>query len=154
MNSIIGIALKDTKTFFRERGTVFWTIAFPVLILLLFSAIFGREIPFNANIGIVDYSNDQGGMTSIIVSGLNATGVFTIKNFTDKTEALRELNATNVRALITIPENFTQDLFFSGHTNISLAVDETSPMLHGLSKTRLEPSSQNSLRASRDTLNQ
>ncbi|NWG10887.1 hypothetical protein HXY33_03935 [Candidatus Bathyarchaeota archaeon] len=44
MNSIIGIAVKDIKTFFRERGTIFWTIAFPVMILLLFTAIFGREI--------------------------------------------------------------------------------------------------------------
>jgi len=127
MNSIIGIATKDTKTFFRERGTVFWTIAFPVLILLLFSAIFGREIPFNANIGIVDSNNDQNGMSSTIMSGLNSTGVFTIRNFTDKAEALKELNAANLRAVITIPENFTQNLYSMGHANISLAVDETNP---------------------------
>lgn len=127
MNSIIGIAVKDTKIFFRERGTLFWTIAFPVMILLLFSAIFGREIPFNANIGIVDYNNDQGGISSNIVSALNASRIFTIRNFTDKTEALNELKSANVRAVITIPENFTQDLFSTGHANISLVVDETTP---------------------------
>lgn len=125
MNPIIGIAVKDVKTFFRERGTVFWTIAFPVLMLLLFSAIFGREIPFNANIGIVN-EDGQTPVTEGIISGLNGTGIFTLKSFADKPEALRELNATNVRAVITIPQNFSQNLFM-GQANVSLAVDETSP---------------------------
>jgi hypothetical protein len=87
MNSIVGIAVKDTKTFFRERGTVFWTIAFPIMILLLFTAIFGREFPFNANIGLVDYEKDSMGITAGIVSGLNNTEVFTIRSFSETTEA-------------------------------------------------------------------
>jgi ABC-2 type transport system permease protein len=125
MNSIIGIAVKDTKTFFRERGTVFWTIAFPVVILLLFSAIFGREIPFNASIGIVDYDGTP--LSASIITGLNATGIFTVKSFTDKNEAVKQLNASSVRAVITIPENLTQNLYSSGHADILLAIDETSP---------------------------
>jgi hypothetical protein len=81
MNSIIGIAVKDIKTFFREKGTVFWTIAFPVMILLLFTAIFGREIPFNANMGIV---NEDGvnEITESVISGLNATGFLALKILT------------------------------------------------------------------------
>jgi len=126
MNSIIGIAVKDIKTFFRERGTVFWTIAFPIMILLLFTAIFGREIPFNANIGIVDYEKDSMGITAGIVSGLNKTGLFTILTFNDTNKALSELNATNVRAVLTIPQNFTQNLFL-GKANVSLIVDGTNP---------------------------
>jgi ABC-2 type transport system permease protein len=126
MNSVVGIAVKDIKIFFRERGTVFWTIAFPVLMLLLFTAIFGREFPFNANIGIVDYEKDSMGITSGIVSGLNSTGIFTIKTFNETTEALSELNATNVRAVITIPQNFTQNLF-AGKASVSLVVDGTNP---------------------------
>ncbi|MEM3731099.1 MAG: hypothetical protein QW667_06695 [Candidatus Bathyarchaeia archaeon] len=59
MNPTIGIAIKDIKTFFREKGTVFWTIAFPVVVLLLFAAIFGREVPFTANIGVVNFDNPE-----------------------------------------------------------------------------------------------
>jgi ABC-2 type transport system permease protein len=124
LNAIIGIAVKDVKTFFRERGTVFWTIAFPVMILLLFTAIFGREIPFNAKIGVVDY--DQYGISANIISGLNSTGIFTVINFTDKTEAMKELNASNVRAVVTIPEGFTQNLT-SANAQVLLAVDDTNP---------------------------
>ena len=125
MNSIIGIAVKDIKTFFREKGTIFWTIAFPVMILLLFTAIFGREIPFNANIGIVN-EDEQTPITDSILAGLNETGFLTLKNFTDRTEALEELNATNVRAVLTIPQNFTQNLIY-GQASVSLVLDGSSP---------------------------
>jgi len=126
LNAIIGIAVKDVKTFFRERGTVFWTIAFPVMILLLFSAIFGREIPFNAKIGVVNYDHDQYGISASIISGLNSTGIFTVINFTGETEARKELNASNVRAVVTIPEGFTQNLT-SANAQVMLAVDDTNP---------------------------
>ncbi|HEY4675242.1 MAG TPA: ABC transporter permease [Candidatus Bathyarchaeia archaeon] len=125
MNPIIGIAVKDIKTLFRERGTIFWTIAFPVMILLLFTAIFGRTIPFNANVGIVN-EGSQTPITEGIVSGLNITGVFTLTVFADSNEAMRELNATNLRAVLTIPQNFTEDLA-SGHANVSLVVDGSNP---------------------------
>jgi ABC-2 type transport system permease protein len=129
MNSIIGIAVKDTKTFFRERGTVFWTIAFPIMILLLFTAIFGREFPFNANIGVVDYQKDA--VSAGIVFGLNSTGVFTIRTFNETTEAIDELNAANLRAVITIPRNFTQN-FAAGNASVSLVVDGTNLDVHQL----------------------
>ena len=124
MNSIIGIAVKDVKIFFREKGTIFWTIAFPILIMLLFTAIFAREFPFNANIGVVD--NDQTEITASITAGLNGTGIFNVKDFADQTEALKELNATNLRAVLTIPRSFTQDLLL-GHANVSISIDESSP---------------------------
>ena len=126
MNPIIGIAVKDIKTFFREKGTIFWTIAFPVMILLLFTAIFGREIPFNANIGLLN-EDGQTPITQSIISGLNATGFLTLNIFQDRIEALKELNATNVRAVLTIPQNFTQNLLFGGHANLSLVVDGSNP---------------------------
>lgn len=125
MNSIIGIAVKDIKTFFREKGTVFWTIAFPVMILLLFTAIFGREIPFNANLGIVN--EDGQPLSETVISGLNATGFLTLTNFTERTEALKQLNATNLNAVLIIPENFTMNLALHNHVNVSLVVDGTNP---------------------------
>ena len=125
MNSIIGIAVKDIKTFFREKGTIFWTIAFPVMILLLFTAIFGREIPFNANLGIVNEDGQH--LSESVISELNATGFLTLSNFTERTKALEELNATNLNAVLIIPESFTQNLIAYNQTNVTLIVDRTSP---------------------------
>ncbi len=132
MNPIIGIAVKDTKTFFREKGTIFWTIAFPVMILLLFTAIFGREIPFNANVGIVDY--DQTPISKSIVTGLNSignttvngTGILTVTTYPNKTTAMKDLNASSIRAVVVLPKNFTYNLFL-GKTNVSMVLDATNP---------------------------
>jgi ABC-2 type transport system permease protein len=132
MNPIIGIAVKDTKTFFRERGTVFWTIAFPILILLLFTAIFGRDIPFHGDIGVID--NDGTDLTKNMTarlnwignSTINGTSLFSVSTYTDRIEAMRDLNASRIRALIIFPKNFTTNLFVGGHANVSMVVDGTN----------------------------
>jgi ABC-2 type transport system permease protein len=95
------------------------------MILLLFTAIFGREIPFNANLGIVN--EDGQPLSESVISGLNATGFLTLSNFTERTKALEELNATNLNAVLIIPENFTQNLMIYDQVNVSLVVDGTDP---------------------------
>lgn len=92
--------MKDIKTFFREKETVFWTIAFPVIILLLFTAIFGREVPFTANIGIVDSDNTP--LTSNMISAFNDTEIFNVEIFKNKTQAL-EARARYTRRFSTNP---------------------------------------------------
>lgn len=96
------------------------------MILLLFTAIFGRDIPFNATIGVVDYEKDPAGITAGIVSGLNQTGFLTVRNFTYENAAMAELNATSIRAVLTIPQNFTQNLYL-GNASVGLVVDGTNP---------------------------
>lgn len=123
MNPIIGMTTKDVKIFFRERGTLFWTIAFPVIIMLLFTAIFGREIPFHGNIGIVDHDGTP--VTDGIAKVLNETGIFTIMNYDNETEAMEQLNATNVRAFIVFPQNFTANIIAGNSSTVSLTVDGT-----------------------------
>ncbi|MEM2995553.1 MAG: ABC transporter permease [Candidatus Bathyarchaeia archaeon] len=128
MNPIVGVAVKDVKTFFREKGALFWTIAFPVLVMLLFSAIFGREVPFTANIGVVNLdSANIMQLSTNVTAGLNQTGVFHVKIFENETEASKALNATEIRAFITIPENFSVSLLSNGKAQVLLSVDETNP---------------------------
>ncbi|MCP3028457.1 hypothetical protein [Halobacillus sp. A5] len=45
MTAIIKLASLETKMFFRDRVSVFWTFVFPVLIIWLFGAMFvGNEM--------------------------------------------------------------------------------------------------------------
>ena len=123
MNPVIGMAAKDAKIFFRERGTLFWTIAFPAIIMLLFTAIFGREIPFHGSIGVVDYDDSE--ITKNLVEGLNGSELFTMMYFTDEAEAVEALNEATVRAVIVFPPNFTADLYSENGSVVSWAVDGT-----------------------------
>lgn len=125
MNPTLGIAIKDVKTFFRERGTLFWTIAFPLAMMLLFTAIFGREVPFTANIGVVDYDKTE--TTNSIIQALNNTEIFGVKTIDDEQQAIESLEAGDVSAVLTFPEGFHANITTGRATNISLDIDETSP---------------------------
>jgi ABC-2 type transport system permease protein len=124
MNPVFGIAIKDIKVFLREKGSLFWTIVFPILILFLYSAIFGREVPFVANIAIVDMDNTQ--LTNNIIYGLNQTEVLQVKMFQDNTSALEALKNGEINSVLTFPEGFSENLTH-GTTYIVLSVDETNP---------------------------
>ncbi|NWG10888.1 ABC transporter permease [Candidatus Bathyarchaeota archaeon] len=75
--------------------------------------------------GIVN--EDGQSRSEIAISWLNATGFLTLKNFAQRTDALKELNATNLNAVLILPENFTQNLDYGVQTNVSLIIDGTNP---------------------------
>jgi ABC-2 type transport system permease protein len=82
-------------------------------------------------VGVVD--NDRTDTTASIITGLNNTGFMTMKEFSSQLEAQKELNATTIRAIITIPQGFEQSLL-AQHANVSLVVDGTNPDIAGLIK--------------------
>ena len=134
MNSIVGIAAKDTKTFFREKGTIFWTIAFPILIMLLFTAIFGRNIPFTANIGVVVNDSDPlgTGLPAYVITGLNSTQIFIVNVYQNLNDALELLNKSSIRAIVTIPDGFSANMTMGliapdYPAHVMLKVDKTNP---------------------------
>lgn len=134
INPIMGIAVKDTKTFFREKGTIFWTIAFPILIMLLFTAIFGRNIPFTANIGVVINDSDPfgTGLPAHVITGLNSTQIFIVNVYQNPNDALELLNKSSIRAIITIPDGFSANMTMGLNTpdypaHVMLKVDKTNP---------------------------
>lgn len=125
MNPLFGMAIKDVKTFFRERGTLFWTIAFPLLMMLLFTAIFGREVPFTADIGIVDL--DKTDITANITHILDEAAIFNVKIVEDETQALDSLKAGDIRGVLTFPKGFKSNITMGKSTYVALYVDETDP---------------------------
>lgn len=125
MNSVLGIAVKDVKTFFRERGTLLWTIAFPLIMMLLFSAIFGREVPFTANVGVVDFDKTE--TTDNIIQALNNTEIFNVRAIDDEQQAIELLKAGDVSAVITFPEGFNASIATGRATYVTLDIDKTNP---------------------------
>jgi ABC-2 type transport system permease protein len=125
MNPLLGMAVKDVKTFFREKGTIFWTILFPLLMMFLFTAIFGREIPFTANIGIVDFDKTE--MTNNLVQAFNETAIFNVKIIENKEQAMDMLKAGDVKAVLTFPKDFQLNITMGRNTYVTLDIDETNP---------------------------
>ena len=60
MANRILVALKgEARGFFRAKSTVFWTIAFPLLLILLFGAIFSNTGTGKVDLYVQDLSDSQ-----------------------------------------------------------------------------------------------
>ena len=99
------------RTWFRSKSTLFWTLAFPILLMLLFGAIFSvTEDPrfdfYVQNQDIIDGSASAASLT--FISMLNNTGVLNIKTV-DATENITTyIDENGVDLLLLIPEGFQQ----------------------------------------------
>jgi ABC-2 type transport system permease protein len=88
------------KQFFRDRTAVFFTIAFPILFMVIFGLVFSGSEDFSYSIGIVDNSNSQVGEE--ISQALHHIPVFEVTDG-QLDEKLEELNNGDLRAVVVIP---------------------------------------------------
>ena len=70
MNKLIRQTVMQTRLFLRRKDELFWTLAFPVLFILLFGAIYGNSKWEGMNIRSIDYL-----LPGIIVMGAMVTGI-------------------------------------------------------------------------------
>lgn len=123
--------IANLKTYFRSKGTLFWSFAFPVLLIMLFGAIFsGGGGKYTLYVKNYDYENGEfiadilrnstensfplKNFTNIydaIYSQFNASGVVRIKvignKFGNTREELNEyIIKHKIKAVMVIPENY------------------------------------------------
>jgi ABC-type multidrug transport system, permease component len=92
--------LKET---FRERQVWFWSIMFPVLLLVIFMVIFGGDGDFSAKVAIV--GERSGAAAEAFVQAAEATGVLKIEQDLDLQEAEKRLKDKRIDAVIVLPES-------------------------------------------------
>lgn len=83
----------EAKLFAREPAAMFFTLAFPVLIVLLFSAIFGNDpVPGAPSLRVVDVSTP--GYTTMVIGTTGLLGLPIVLAGYRKRGILRRLRAT------------------------------------------------------------
>ena len=85
MRPEVGIAWKDVLEFFRSKHTVFWSLAFPILMMLFFGTVFGGGREYLVPVAVVDL--DGSSLSSVYVEAMNSTGAVVLKPFRDLEEA-------------------------------------------------------------------
>jgi len=106
--AIMGGAL---RTWFRSKSTLFWTLAFPLLLMFLFGAIFSvssdpRFDFYVQNQDIID--GQPSPLSETFVSMLNETGVLNIKMVDPAENIAKYVDEKGVEMLLLIPEGFQQ----------------------------------------------
>jgi ABC-2 type transport system permease protein len=100
MKTYIELVKANAKNLFRDRMTLFWFLAFPVLFILLFGTIFSNEMTVSAfPIGLVA---DGGEVAHALASTLGQTGAFTVQTGSEEDE-MEALRAGDRRLVIVLP---------------------------------------------------
>jgi len=93
----------QVKETFRERQVWFWSIVFPVLLMVIFMVIFGGSSDFSAKVAIV--GERSGAAAETFVAAAEATGVLEIEQALALQEAESKLKDNRVDAVIVLPDS-------------------------------------------------
>ncbi|MCU0849660.1 MAG: ABC transporter permease [Candidatus Thermoplasmatota archaeon] len=106
---IVGVDfLYSIRSWSRSRGTVFWSLLFPVMLILLFGAIFSGMGDSKYTIYVQDLDNTD--MSQSLVTILNKTGILTIKNVSTNQPITDYIKENNIKNLIVIPKGYENDV--------------------------------------------
>lgn len=133
MSRVYTIIKGHVKTWFRSRSTIFWTIAFPLLLIVLFGAIFGNgNTKFDLYLQNQDLNASTPTQASLgYVTALNTTGAFNIR--TVPAEMANPLSYVKDDAqlhnrgqrLLVIPTGFQNNLTTTRKADIQLYMDQS-----------------------------
>jgi ABC-2 type transport system permease protein len=118
------------KQFSREKSTIFFVLAFPILLMLLFGFIF-QDV--GSSVGTLYIQNIDGGVHSqALVDVFNSTGVFDVTIIDNTTNGNQYFTDKKLDILIIIPEGYSESismkLFDSSfpQSNLTILYDQSN----------------------------
>ena len=114
--------IAELKMFFRDRAALFWTLAFPTVMMVVFGLFnFGNFEP--PEVGIVDNAKNDASkvLVSVLKGEFGEEPLFNVPDSNDEATLRDDVEQGEVTALMVIPEGFGQgetasviDLTFDG----------------------------------------
>jgi len=99
---------RNLKETYRDPLSLGFLLGFPLVFMLLFGVIFSGETTPTYCLGVVD--QDQSEISQAFVDEALATA-FEITPYDDSSQALEDLKAGDLRAYITIPQGFGEQVY-------------------------------------------
>jgi len=115
----------QSKAFFRIKSNIFWTLAFPLFLILVFGAIFSAMGSEDIKLYVQDLDGEAG--ADMFLENITITGAVTVEMVdatVDIDQYIKDNSRTNV---LIIPANFTEALMSNGTevATVQLRLDET-----------------------------
>ncbi|GAB4314128.1 MAG: ABC transporter permease [Promethearchaeota archaeon] len=104
------ILTKELKGLYRDRVRFFFTVAFPVLLMVIFMLAYGGGGNWVYQVGVVDQDEPGPGQTdwgSFLVGNLTGTGLFDAKTYASNQSAQADLQQGRLDAVLVIPAGFS-----------------------------------------------
>lgn len=121
--------IAQAKMFFRSPGSVFWTVAFPVLLILLFGAIFSNGGTTTYTMYVQDMDGSEASQQ--LIDGFNQTQVLNIVMVDNTTDADAYIKDNSISSFLIIPQGYQNALVTnpsgqSTTTTLILRIDNSS----------------------------
>ncbi len=133
MSKALFLAIKDLRVLVSYKGNVFWVFGFPVLMALLFGAIFsgiGSE-PSGIKIAVAD--EDKSKFSALYISKLESYEALEIV-LLSRDEAIEQVRKGKIAAAVILKEGFGdgfEALFNSDEPRLEIAADPSRRMESG-----------------------
>jgi len=92
------------RSFYRERSAMFFTFAFPVILVLVFGMIFTKPEHLNADLHVQDKSRSES--SAKLLEGLTTGQTFKITQIPVDADATQFAKDQHLKLVLVIPENF------------------------------------------------
>lgn len=139
MSAIAAIAVKDLRLLLRDRGDVFFTFVFPVLIAVLFGFVFGGSGGGSRiELGIVREGSSR--FATGLAEDLAADGAFEARAFATREDAAAAVRAGKVSAAAILPKSLDAGpvgIFSGDGLEIDVIVDPARRAEAGLIQGKL-----------------
>jgi ABC-2 type transport system permease protein len=107
------------KQFARSREGMFFTFAFPIILILIFGAIFGGTSNSKADLYVQDL--DHSPQSAQIIHALGQTNLVNVKNVSSGANATEYVRQNAISAMVIIPKGFGGELGKGGPSLIYIS---------------------------------
>lgn len=120
MKGLKHLLISDFKQFMRDRTAVFFTVAFPILIMIVFGLVFSGNNDIVYKIGISEENESNTG--SIISEALGSIPVFEVTEGSFE-EKHKELEDGTIKAFVVIPEGIDENIITGATSKVTVYYD-------------------------------
>ena len=104
LTAIFAMSMAFTKAFFRNKVALFFTFLFPLVFLVVFGFIFGRDSQPNFEVGLINRSGSE--LTTQFLEAAEESEIFEFDEEGDLAEFEIQLGRGEIDAIIVLDEDF------------------------------------------------
>ncbi len=120
MNKILADLVAFGRQYLRSKVGAFFTFIFPILLILLFGAIFTQTGTTTISLPVQDA--DQTGLSTMFLSSLNTTGTVKVTMIPSSENLTQYIKNNTLSVALLIPDGFGQAIINSSRANWTIPV--------------------------------
>jgi ABC-2 type transport system permease protein len=99
--------ISSLKIFFRGRSSFFWVLAFPIILMLIFGAIFSGG---NVQYELAVQNKDGSDISASFINAINSTNAFKVHMVNASENADTYIKSNRISGMLIVPEGFGNDV--------------------------------------------